>query len=768
MNRQAFLVLLGIVSFFITWGQAVASVPTATGITLDHTKVTLNVAESLSLIHNVLPAGANQDVIWTSSNPLVATVNQNSEVVDGVTYPPGTIQAKSPGIANIIASTVDGGRVAICEVTVYGPVSRVEVSPTTLNLTAGGTPQNLTATVLPANATNKSLNWVSSRPAVAQVNQQGMVTPLTEGSATIIVTTVDGGHTATSEVRVTGVPVTGVTLNRSSASMTLQGGTVTLTATVAPSNATNSSVTWSSSDSNVVRVSNGVLTPVSTGTATITVTTENGRRTATCLVTVTDPSTGGTARDLVMTRRSSTEIGLSWSGTTGRALVELRSGSTLIDSLSTSSRETTFSGLSSTTRYDVYINDRFVHSFTLSELQQVGDKVTSFTVELIGSTGAELSWRGTTGTVEVELTASGESARYRRTSNRSVEFTGLTANTLYQVYIDGVYIDRFRTGSSTLRAFNIDKKMDTSLELSWQGTSGLVYIDLRGVDNRRLFEKSTTSSFVTFTNLSPNTEYRVFINDVFIQTVRTEASNRVSQFKVKMGLADRTLEMSWSGTLAGAEVTLKTEGTVYQSLQARTNAAVFTGLRLNQDYAIYINDQYMETVFFGLRDISTHWAKTAIERLFDQRVVSGYDDGSFRPDRTVSREEFVTMLVQAKQYVPVKGVSPFRDVPVGYWAHSPIQTAIARGILIPKEYGTYFEPKKPITREEMAILMARANGLKAAPEVVKFKDQQEIKNKGLVGAVIKVQWLNGYPDQTFRPKNQLTRAEAATVINKIF
>ena len=89
------------------------------------------------------------------------------------------------------------------------------------------------------------------------------------------------------------VAVTGVTLNQNEAQMTVGGETLTLTATVLPNNATNKSVTWTSSDGNVATVNNGVVTAVAAGTATITVTTTDGSFTATCAVTVTAPEPQG-------------------------------------------------------------------------------------------------------------------------------------------------------------------------------------------------------------------------------------------------------------------------------------------------------------------------------------------------------------------------------------------------------------------------------------------------------------------------------------------
>jgi hypothetical protein len=89
------------------------------------------------------------------------------------------------------------------------------------------------------------------------------------------------------------VAVTGVTLNQNEAQMTVGGETLTLTATVNPNNATDQSVSWSTSDANVATVENGVVTAVAAGNATITVTTTDGSFTATCAVTVTAPEPQG-------------------------------------------------------------------------------------------------------------------------------------------------------------------------------------------------------------------------------------------------------------------------------------------------------------------------------------------------------------------------------------------------------------------------------------------------------------------------------------------
>lgn len=146
--------------------------------------------------------------------------------------------------------------------------------------------QTLTATVSPSNATNKKLTWKSSNTNIAKVDDNGVVTAVGKGSATITVTTVDGGKTDTCTVKVTQVAVTGVALNKSSITVE-KGNSYTLTATVKPSDAYNKNITWSSDNKSVATVdSSGKVKALKAGSAKITVTTEDGKFTASCTVNV--------------------------------------------------------------------------------------------------------------------------------------------------------------------------------------------------------------------------------------------------------------------------------------------------------------------------------------------------------------------------------------------------------------------------------------------------------------------------------------------------
>ena len=245
-----------------------------TGVSLNTDSLTLEEGGTATLTATITPSNAtDQNVTWSSDNESVATVDQN-----------GRVTAVAQGGATITAA-VDG-KSAECYVTVNAaapvPVTSVSLDKTSLGLTEGDT-ETLTATVEPSDATNKNVTWSTSDASIATVTD-GVVTAVAPGTATITVTTVDQSKTATCTVTVT-VPVTGVTLNKTRTSLYV-GDTETLTATVAPDNATNQAVTWTSSNPSVATVKNGVVTAVAPGIAVITATTQDGNHTAACAVTV--------------------------------------------------------------------------------------------------------------------------------------------------------------------------------------------------------------------------------------------------------------------------------------------------------------------------------------------------------------------------------------------------------------------------------------------------------------------------------------------------
>lgn len=247
-----------------------------TGVSVTPTTLELRVGESGTLTAMVAPEDAtNKKVNWTSSAPEVATV------ADGV------VTAVAEGESIITVTTADGEKTATCKVTVAGiPVTGVSIAPETLSLKIGGS-GTLAATVSPKNATNKNVSWTSSTPEVATV-ADGVVTAVAEGESIITVTTEDGAKKATCKVTVSSKDINVIEVSITPETLSLKiGENGTLTATVSPENATNKKLNWTSSAEAVATVADGVVTAVAEGESIITVTTEDGGKTATCRVTVT-------------------------------------------------------------------------------------------------------------------------------------------------------------------------------------------------------------------------------------------------------------------------------------------------------------------------------------------------------------------------------------------------------------------------------------------------------------------------------------------------
>ena len=164
-------------------------------------------------------------------------------------------------------------------------VTDVKLSETTKTITVGEE-FTLTATVAPADAADKTVMWTSDDSNVATVNG-GKVTAVAAGTAKITVTTKDGGKTATCAVTVSAPnSVTGVSVEPKEKVISI-GEELVIKATITPENATNKKVAWTSDNETVAKVDeSGKVTSISEGTAKITVTTEDGGKTATCAITV--------------------------------------------------------------------------------------------------------------------------------------------------------------------------------------------------------------------------------------------------------------------------------------------------------------------------------------------------------------------------------------------------------------------------------------------------------------------------------------------------
>ena len=247
-----------------------------TSIALNNDKLSLIIGNSYQLTATVFPNNAtNKTIVWSSSNNSIATVDN------------GKVTGKALGTATITAQS--GNVKAECSVTINPvEVTSITLNKTTLSLTAGET-FDLIATVLPNNATDKTVTWYSSNNSIVTVDN-GKVKALAKGTATV--TAKAGNMQANCSVTVNYIEATSVLLNKSSITLSV-GETVELTATVYPNNATNKTIVWTSSNTHVATVDNGQISAIAVGTATITAQNSDGPSSTCSIAVVNKPSSGG-------------------------------------------------------------------------------------------------------------------------------------------------------------------------------------------------------------------------------------------------------------------------------------------------------------------------------------------------------------------------------------------------------------------------------------------------------------------------------------------
>lgn len=257
------------------------------GIRLETEQARVRKGGRLTLAAVAQPEGKTDGrLVWSSSDGSVASVDEE-----------GVVSGKSKGEAVITVTAVDGGYTAECRVRVYQPVTELRMDNRSVTVDTGEDIQ-LTATILPYDADNKSIVWSSDNPDVADVNGKGVVTGVKAGQTVIRATSEDEGISDLCVVTVN-QPVTGVSLSKSELSFSKIGDAEQLVASVQPADATNKELNWSSSDESVAIVSNGRVLCSGYGSAIVYVTTVDGGYMASCVVKADDGLTGidGVAAD---------------------------------------------------------------------------------------------------------------------------------------------------------------------------------------------------------------------------------------------------------------------------------------------------------------------------------------------------------------------------------------------------------------------------------------------------------------------------------------
>ena len=166
-------------------------------------------------------------------------------------------------------------------------------------------------------------------------------------------------------------------------------------------------------------------------------------------------------------------------------------------------------------------------------------------------------------------------------------------------------------------------------------------------------------------------------------------------------------------------------------------------------------------------DLSGHWAGKQIAHWVDKGLIAGYPDGTYQPDHSITRAEFITLVNRSLKLTGQADVN-FTDVSSDSWEHAQVAAALAAGYISGYEDGT-FRPDQEISREEAASVLRRALKLEPdADSAAKFSDAHLLADwsKGAIGALAAKGFVNGFADGSFRPSQSLTRAESVVMLDR--
>ncbi|WP_152393341.1 glycoside hydrolase family 3 N-terminal domain-containing protein [Paenibacillus guangzhouensis] len=576
----------------------------------------------------------------------------------------------------------------------YVPVTGISLDPANLLLQVGSVGV-LKTKFQPVNVSNEEVTWTSSDTGIAKVDHTGKVTAVGTGTATITVTTADGGHTATAVVTVTAVkvPVTGVSVTPTKVDLTV-GGTQTLAATIAPAGATNQAVIWSSDKPGVAIVDSttGKVTAIAVGTATIKVTTADGGKEATAVITVKATSnTGGGGES----------PGVSSPSTPSKPTTTSDSGKVIVQPITDA-------------------NGVAVAIVKPEDIRAALHDATDHRITIVVKMAE--------GTKKVNLDIPAQ-------------------NILTDSNIKAILLD---TGLATVT-------INPELISKNGGTAAsIIHLTVEAVDAANL--PATVQG-----QLNGRTVYdfRLRIDEKKINNLIGSGVQIGIPYKMKAGEKSNNIIIYYKDSNGKLEVVKNGK---YNSA---TGNVEFMAKRFSQYAAAYSHVSFTDTSV-------TAWAEDSIQALAVRGAINGTGNGLFNPTGKVTRAEFIKMLIDTFDLADVTAATTFTDVHEGQWYTNAVASAQKIGIVNGKNDFT-FGVNDNITREEMTVMIYRISQqlnltLATGHLSAAFTDQSQIAAyaKAAVDTIKSAGIINGMEDGSFAPKNHASRAQAATMIFRLF
>lgn len=512
------------------------------------------------------------------------------------------------------------------------------------------------------------------------------------------------------------VYVTGITINSVTLNLTVGGATRVIAATITPAKATNKSVTWSSSNTNIATVVNGVVSPVGVGTATITATTMDGSLTATSFVSVQAGNNGGP-----------TQPGIPAQPETQTTNVDIIVNG-IVESAGTATTTTVNHQLVTTITVDSQkLEQRLA---TEANGAVITIPISNDSDVIIGEMNGQMikSMEQKQATIEIRT----DRATYALPAQQ------INIQTMAEQFGENVKLENIKVQIeiATPTADMLRIIEDASLNGEFTLVVPPLHFTIRATYGSATFDVNKFNAYVERTIAIPD---GVDPNKITTGAV-VEPDGTIRHVPTKIVLID---------------------GKYYAKVKSLTNST----------YIIIYHP-------IEFQDATNHWAKDVINDMGSRMVISGVGNEKFDPNREITRAEFAAIMIRGLGLKLEIGASSFSDVKETDWYSSAVQTAFAYKLIDGFEDGT-FRPLDKITREQAMVMIARAmmiTGLKAKlpsmpmEQILSpFADASDASKwaKSSVADSIQAGIVSGRNNTQLAPKANITRAEVAAIVQKL-
>ena len=565
--------------------------------------------------------------------------------------------------------------------------------------------------------------------------------------------------TLTVQAKPASVPVTGVTLDKTTLEL-FTGGSANLTATVQPGNATNQNVTWQSDNAGVATVEGGTVTAVGAGETTITVTTEDGKKTATCKVTVTQSEYSISADTTAL------NFGSAYTGYTQPA-------AQMVTITNTGNQQVTVT-LPTANDFIITAGTGFTNGSAAIE----PDGTATFTVQpkaglAVGTYSENISISGTHD-VNATISATFTVKQYSSGGGTPTKTPSQQAVDKIESAKDGSTVEiKLSTGSTKLdkEVFEELAGRDVTLEISL--SNGVTWT----VNGQDIPENADLTDLDLGVTLDASTIPVSVVNTITgaVDTIQISLKHD-GEFGFTMTLSaplGKTNAGYWANLYYYNEDSRALE---FQSADkiASDGTAEFAFSHAS-DYAIVIDTDSHEPVELPFTDVPEGaWYEDAVAYVYRHDLMAGYGENLFGPDDDLSRAQLCQIIYNMEGQPTVSGDSAFTDVADGAWYADAVSWAAENGIVGGYGDGKY-GPDDPITREQLAAILYRYAQNKGYDvsvgedtNILSYTDAFDVAEY----AIPAMQWacgagvIEGVTESTLEPQGNATRAQVATMLQR--